>query len=283
MEFTAAEERDRGSVSELWQECFGDGEPFLSFWFGKVYDRCNTVTAKEGERLCAALQFTEYRLNVCGEAKKAAYICGVGTRTDMRGKGIGSGLLAAAENILKSRGFDFVFLISEADAFYEKAGYVRVCSKTQYRIRPVRVRHTIAVGRMDNKAAAAIYERFARLHGVYIKRDAAEISRLIEEYELYGGAYMLYSGGKPAAYILSDSEDGIMTVEEAAYIGTEGAAAVREFLGTRAEEKVFLRCAAHEPVCKGLGAARQVRPVFAKSLSDFNVKSLEGGYISPII
>lgn len=110
----------------LWRQAFGDDEAFLEQFYtcGFAPDRCRCVTV-DG-RLVAALYWFDCTL----EDRPLAYLYGVATAGDFRGRGICRVLMEDTHAHLKYLGYDGAILVPAEETFfrmYEKMGYT-VCS-----------------------------------------------------------------------------------------------------------------------------------------------------------
>lgn len=109
-------------LRELWKEAFGDGETFLDSFFSTAFspDRCRCVF--EEDQPVAAL----YWFNQQCRGKPMAYLYGVATRRDWRGRGLCRALIADTHRCLSAQGYAGVMLVPanrQLAAAYGTMGY----------------------------------------------------------------------------------------------------------------------------------------------------------------
>ena len=113
-------------IRALWQEAFGDEGGFLEQFEKYAYDPEKfRVKSENGEIVSAHYMFDcEY------EGGRVAYIYGVATKKEHRGRGHSTALLEETHLYLKERGYAGALLVPQSPslfAFYERLGY-KVCS-----------------------------------------------------------------------------------------------------------------------------------------------------------
>lgn len=114
------------ATEELWRVCFNDTEEFIRLFFDNVYQEENTLVIEKRGQLVSALQIIPYTLWMEGKEVPVAYICGVCTHPDERGKGYMNQLMREADELLKHRNIPLASLIpAEPWLFdvYRKGGY----------------------------------------------------------------------------------------------------------------------------------------------------------------
>lgn len=113
---------DIPSLKNLWLEAFGDSEEFFMLFLknGYHYKRCRV--AVENGKIVAALYFFDCYI----EDKKIAYIYGVATDKQERGKGYCRKLIVDTHEHLKENGYYGALLVPGSErlfSMYEKFGY----------------------------------------------------------------------------------------------------------------------------------------------------------------
>ena len=106
----------------LWQEAFGDEEPFIRQFFTRAYapERCR-IALCQGELAGMLFWF-----DCTSGDQKMAYIYGVATRRQFQGRGIATELLQNTQEHLRQRGYSAVLLVAASESlirFYEARGY----------------------------------------------------------------------------------------------------------------------------------------------------------------
>lgn len=122
---------DRPALMALWQDCFGDGEDYLTAYFKNHFRPQETLVGEEdgGEAGTLASMVTLLPLTLRspdGGAWRGRYVYAVGTASSHRRHGWSSRILAAADAQTRERGEDFLLLVpaqAHLIPFYEKRGY----------------------------------------------------------------------------------------------------------------------------------------------------------------
>lgn len=113
-------------TEELWRVCFNDSDEFIRLYFDEVYKDENTLVIEERGKIISALQLLPYSIWIEGKEIPIAYICGVSTHPDERGKGYMNQLMKEAEELLIDRNIPLVTLIPQEPwliNIYGKFGY----------------------------------------------------------------------------------------------------------------------------------------------------------------
>ena len=124
-----AEAELREQMCRLWQEAFGDERDFVMHYLDR-YSREDCRILRFGERgeVVAMLHYHPFTVGgsdcnevavrfspsqPCMEGCRGAYIYGVATAVECRGKGLASAMIAESMAKMRSRGIDFAMLIAE--------------------------------------------------------------------------------------------------------------------------------------------------------------------------
>lgn len=113
-------------TEELWRICFDDSEAFIRLFFDNVYRDDNTIIIEKDGKAVSALQFVPYTMLLEETEIPVAYICGVCTHPDERGKGLMSHLMSEVEKELSLRNIPCAALIPAGPWLfdvYRKYGY----------------------------------------------------------------------------------------------------------------------------------------------------------------
>ena len=124
-----AEAELREQMCRLWQEAFGDEREFVMHYLDS-YSREDCRILRFGERgeVVAMMHYHPFTVGgsdcnevavrfspsqPCMEGCRGAYIYGVATAVECRGKGLASAMIAESMAKMRSRGIDFAMLIAE--------------------------------------------------------------------------------------------------------------------------------------------------------------------------
>lgn len=118
-------------LRKLWKLAFGDDDSFIDMFFDKGFepDRCRCITMDA--QIAAALYWFETQC----EDQKVAYIYGVATHPDYRGRGLCSQLMADTHSHLQSLGFSGAILVPQKEGLremYRKMGYTDCTTITEF-------------------------------------------------------------------------------------------------------------------------------------------------------
>ena len=120
--FRIATHSDVSGFVPLWQEAFGDSEPFIRQFFDR-FPNCISYADEEDGKLVSMVHALPQLLS---PDTLAVYIYAVATDKAYRGRGLCAGLMAFAEEDLKRRGIQCAVLRPGEPSlfgFYGKMGY----------------------------------------------------------------------------------------------------------------------------------------------------------------
>ena len=238
MKITTVKMKHKQQVKDLWNYCFYDADPYLSWYYDNVFKPENTVAAIENDRVLSAMQLLDFDVVIRGKTYPCSYIAGVSTLPEFRGKGLAAKVMEETEKLAKSRGKAFTLLTPAIDGFYEKFGYTSCYERLEYSycpsdFKPEKSRCTAKkAGRADADAMMAVYDQFTACMDGYVKRTAKDFADIVEQYSLEsGGVYLFYNeDDEPVAYIAYDLSDRTIFAEEIAYSCQQGLNAALEFI-----------------------------------------------------
>lgn len=127
LELGYATTQDKAEIIRLWQEAFGDDEPYTSWYFANIYQKERTFCLygdekKPGKKPISVIQFAPYSLFLHGESIDVCYLVGVCTDSRYQGQGYAAKLMRYAINELSSR-FRLIMLYTDIPAFYQPFGF----------------------------------------------------------------------------------------------------------------------------------------------------------------
>ena len=212
-----ATEQDKPQVRKLWEQGFGDEEPYTGWYFAQVYRSERTLLYEEDGRLLSSLQLAPYLLSLKGRSVPAAYIVGVVTEESCQGRGYASALLRRALSDLQKDGRELALLYTDIPGFYEPLGFI--CC---YRLRRLRFPAAEAGPRWEKRQPTAetiahchdVYQRMCRSFDGYVLRTAGNWRTYLEDW-LTDRRNGLYIGEN--AYILTDVSENGYGIKEIGY------------------------------------------------------------------
>ena len=155
-------------LKQLWQEAFGDDDAFLEHFFayGFAPDRCRCLTV-DGQ-IAAAL----YWFDCSYQGKPLAYLYGVATAKNHRGKGLCRILTENTHNHLKYLGYAGEILVpAEGNLFqmYEKMGYSLCASVSEFTCQAGET--PVALRQVDAEEYCHLRRQFISENGVLQEGD----------------------------------------------------------------------------------------------------------------
>ena len=212
-----ATEQDKPQVRALWEQGFGDEEPYTGWYFAQVYRSERTLLYEEEGRLLSSLQLAPYLLNVKGRPVPAAYIVGVVTEEPSRGRGYANALLRRALDDLQTDGRELALLYTDIPRFYEPLGFACCYRLRQLRFPAVEDGPQWEKRQPDAKAIGhcqSVYQRMCSSFDGYVLRSADNWQTYLEDW-LTDGRNGLYIGEN--AYILTDAGENGFGIKEIGY------------------------------------------------------------------
>lgn len=182
--------QDLTGLKALWQEAFGDPEPFIEGFFrtGFSPERCRAVV-EEGP--VAALYWFDCRW----QDRKLAYIYAVATRKDRQGLGLCRRLMEDTHQILTQQGYAGAVLVPAEEwlfALYGKLGYRAFCPMEDGRA--FAAGEPVQVQRIDYEAYARAREDLLPPDGIV--QDRAALAYLGTYCDFYAGPGLLFSAAR---------------------------------------------------------------------------------------
>lgn len=230
--------QDKPQIRSLWEQGFGDDEPYTGWYFSRVYRSERTLLYEDAGRILSSLQQAPYGLSVGGRELPAAYIVGVVTDESCRGRGYASELLRRGLNDLAQAGYELALLYTDIPGFYEPLGFTCCYSLRHLRFAAAEGSDAFAKRELTPEAVAHcadIYRHMCKSFNGYVLRTA-------DNWLTYAGDWLtderngLYIGKD--AYILTDVSEDAFAVKEIGYADPEAL--------TQA-----LACCAHLATAKG--------------------------------
>lgn len=220
MIISTAENVSDKQIINLWQECFGDDDEYISAFLKAHPKRNRILTVTNGEDLCSMLFLLECEAVYGKESYPAWYIYAACTSAVYRRQGLMAKLLEYAKKYAEEEGISFLLLVpanKELFDYYGKFGY-----KTYfYRQKVSLVENTEIYNSTSKKAEIKdlYYLREKCLNNLFhIKWSEEALKYALNEHTEYGGHVTVTDN----AYALWSVEDNELTITEA--LGTEPSA-----------------------------------------------------------
>lgn len=169
IEFRPPRENEEGQLRALFTEAFLD-EKFTDLFFSRGYSPERCFVAAEEDILAAMHWF-----DCCSGGKKAAYVYGIAAFEAHRGRGVGSRLIRAGLEFLKTQGCEAVLLVPAEESlfgYYERFGFSAVSS---IREEPVSAGTPLPIRKLTVSEYAALRRRYLPANGVLQEGPALEL------------------------------------------------------------------------------------------------------------
>lgn len=121
------------ALRQLWKDAFGDEDDFLDVFYDYAFapERCRCVM--EGEKTAAALYWFDCECEGAG----LAYLYGVATAPDCRGRGLCRELMADTARYLEAEGYQGIVLVPQKPGLiemYAGMGYTPCSGVTEFHV-----------------------------------------------------------------------------------------------------------------------------------------------------
>lgn len=116
-------------LKALWASAFDSKTSYTNLFFDYLYSKENVRFVKADDKVVSAVYTLPYDINIKGEKIPFAYMCGVATDSEYRGRGIVSDLIKRSFYELYNEGIALCGLIPMNDGlfgFYERFGFSSV-------------------------------------------------------------------------------------------------------------------------------------------------------------
>jgi GNAT superfamily N-acetyltransferase len=208
---------------EMWKLCYPDvSDAFTALWFDRVYRDEQMLVAKVDGRVVSALQIVPYGMSYFGECLPAAYVCGVCTRPDERGKGRMTRLMRRATAVMRERGFALATLIPGEEwlfGYYRRLGYAVAfdCSVEMHRLHDAGDCRIVTAGSFTDDGLFLCYDRIQRARPCAILHGADDLENVRLDCRTDGGDCWVTDGadGQPAGIAFAGAtDDGTIFIKE---------------------------------------------------------------------
>ena len=252
MELRFARPDEKSTIIEMWQYCFSDKEPFLSWYFDNKYTNENTLVGVVEGKLVCSLQMLPYKLNFHGESVDVCYIVGVATLPEARGKGYMDQLLRKSIEILDDRGHGITILLPFRYDFYRKYGWETCFWHKEYaleisELKPLRKRYG-TIKRLDTEnemeLVSEIYDRFIKDKNGSILRSNKDWQCLFADFSFEEArSYLLLNElGIAEGYIIFSIKDDLVNIFDMAYVHYKAYRGLMDFIymhGAQAKKVIW--------------------------------------------
>ena len=241
MKFRLCEESDYRPLRKLWGRCFGDEEPWTSWFFSEHYRVENTWVGEMDGVVMAQAHLLPHRLMLRGHWRETAFFVGVCVDEALRGKGYGRELMGTALEELRRRGVAISILQPRYPDFYRKLGWGFCYDRQAYRL-PLSVASLLLPdppADLECTEGGAehlpfLYEMFTRLRHGYTLRGREDWDILLKDHRGEGGSIAIArKEGKPCGYVLYNTTHGLLYIRELVWLESPVTDALLKYLAVR--------------------------------------------------
>jgi len=262
VQFRLCREAEYDQVRRLWGECFGNEEPWTSWYFSKHYQADHTWVGERDGEIIAQAHLLPHRLMVRGTWREAAFLVGVCVSEKMRGRGIGRELLSSALEELRRTGMKINILQPRWPEFYRQLGWEFCYDRQSYKL-PVHVADLLlpdVAGAFfwepdlaDISVLSGLYCQFTLSRHGYARREEKDWEILLADHKGDSGRVgVVFRSEVPCAYVLYSMAGDLLRVRELVWTDTAAVDAIWKYLiglsGPAALEKLEWLDPAGNPV-----------------------------------
>ncbi len=117
---------DLAELKQIWKMIFKDTDEYIDLYFKERFSPDKTYVLRDKEKITSTLYYSDVKLYHKEDIYNCAYICGIATLPEYRGKKQASTLIDACLKDLKAKGYDIAFLIPASHSlfdFYKGCGF----------------------------------------------------------------------------------------------------------------------------------------------------------------
>ena len=235
-----ATEDEKKQVKDLWELCFEDHDPYLGYYFNCFWRTQDALVAIKDNKVVSALHMIPRTLVWGGKILQCDYIAGVSTLPDYRGQCHAAELMRHSFDVSQSRKADASILVAAIDGYYEPMGYVSCFHHLTYsfaanQVPPPPREFTFRVATADDLPLILnLYNNFFRRFGVYVKRDHALFTHIVQSMACYdGGITLTYHDGQCVGYFVCAIEQAALHIYEFVYTTQTAIGSLFDFISVQ--------------------------------------------------
>jgi len=241
MEYRFSRDADYPALRRLWGQCFGEEEPWTSWYFSHHYKAEHTWVGVKDGAVAAQAHLLPHQLFLRGAWRDAVYFVGVCVDESLRGSGYGRDIMATALAELRRSGIGISILQPRWPDFYRPLGWDFCYSRRFYHL-PLAVAEALLETPPDPKLTwlpdcsdtavlSVLYQKFVQpLHG-YVCRTPLDWRRMLADHRGDGGkAGLLLKEAEPVGYVLYKIDGDLLRVRELIWLASTELDALWKFL-----------------------------------------------------
>lgn len=225
MEYRFCRDADYPALRRLWGQCFGEEEPWTSWYFSHHYKAEHTWVGIKDGTVAAQAHLLPHRLYLRGAWRDAVYFVGVCVDEALRGSGYGRDIMSTALAELRRSGVNISILQPRWPEFYRPLGWDFCYSRRFYHL-PLAVAEVLQetppafgltwIADADEFGElSALYADFVKPRHGYVDRRPDDWRRMLADHRGDGGRVgLLLNRTQPVGYVLYKMADELLRVRE---------------------------------------------------------------------
>lgn len=212
-----AEKSDYPELKALWKTVFRDSDEVLDYFFNNVVKQENIYAFRKDGKIVSAFYLTDASLIENNKTFSAKYLYAAATLPEYRKQGIMSEMIKYAEDILKIKGTDILFLYPADEKLYDyygKLGFVSQFRERFYNIDKAEIekykgnRYFNTALSYESMRENIPSESFAKFDSAYL--DFARFCAV-----RYGFEICAVFDDEDKVFVIGNKKDGHVVIDEA--------------------------------------------------------------------
>lgn len=184
---TYLDAEDKDETKPLWHMCFPeDSESFIEYYYKEKTKDNEILVKKDNGLLISMVQYNPYAVKLRGRLWKLDYLVGVATEESRRREGHFRDVFVKMLHDEEAAGKPITYLVPVNPAVYAPMGFTFIGNVASYELTEEAkqtLTRTVCQDTPEDCGRAAVYmeQWLGARYEMYTRRDAAYVSRLIEE------------------------------------------------------------------------------------------------------
>jgi predicted acetyltransferase len=230
MRFEIVKESDMGLAKEIWAKSFGDEYDYIDYYFGNRVPSGHIFGLRDESGLVSILCAVPMHFKIRDSLVNTAFISGVSTLPEKRGKGYISVLMSGVIPYLKEMGFALAYLSPAVIGMYEKYGFTYCTKKVQYSTNQKEVIQKLNsksydisnCGPDDILQLSSIYSKLVSRSSCIPERSNQDWEFILHDLAAEGGGILLAKDNdQPTGYLTWKPNNNSLESPESIFIDNE--------------------------------------------------------------
>ncbi len=226
MPFEILDSKDMDEAKAVWAGSFGDEQGFIDHYFSVRVPPGHVFGLRDGGSLASILCAVPMRCKIRDSHIQTAFITGVSTLPEQRGKGFISQLFSGVMPHLKEMGYALALLSPAVQGMYEKYGFSYCTKKRHLTLTRSAAEQMAQTGNgaitissdTDISALAFLYGALSAQSSCIPERTGQDWAFILDDLEKdRGGILTAWDKEKPSGYMAYRYEDGSLESPESIF------------------------------------------------------------------